>query len=55
MFLLVINEFWGCIGLDFKVFCWLVLVCFGLGEKLRLGQAKTRVFVSSCKVRVDPV
>ena len=45
MFLLVINEFWGCIGLDFEVFCWLVLFFFGLGEKFRLGQAKTRVFI----------
>ena len=55
MFLLVINEFWGCIGLDFEVFCWLVLVFFGLGEKFRLGQAKLGFLFSSCKVRVDPV
>ena len=28
-FVLVINEFWGCVGLSFEVYCWLVLVWIG--------------------------
>ena len=44
-FLLVINQFWGCMGLDFEVFCWLVLVCFWIERKVSASQAKTRVFV----------
>ena len=25
-FVLAINEFWGCVGLSFEEYCWLVLV-----------------------------
>ena len=25
-FVLVVNEFWGCVGLIFEEYCWLVLV-----------------------------
>ena len=31
-FVLVVNEFWGCVGLIFEEYCWLVLVWFGLEE-----------------------
>ena len=40
MFLLVINEFWGCTGLDFKVFCWLVLVYFWIERKVSASSSK---------------
>ena len=26
-FVLVINEFWGCVGLSFEEYCWLDLFC----------------------------
>ena len=44
MFLLDINEFWGCIGLDFEVFCWLVLVCFWIGIKASARSSKNYGF-----------
>ena len=44
MFLLVVNEFWGCIGLDFEVFCWLVLVCFWIGRKFS-ARSSNRFFL----------
>ena len=33
-FVLVVNEFWGCVGLSFEEYCWLVLVWIGLEEWL---------------------
>ena len=33
-FVLVVNEFWGCVGLSFEYYCWLVLVWIGLVEWL---------------------
>ena len=29
-FVLVVNDFWGCVGLSFEEYCWLVLVWIGL-------------------------
>ena len=26
-FVLVVNEFWGCVGLSFEEYCWLDLFC----------------------------
>ena len=26
-FVLVVNEFWGCVGLIFEEYCWLDLFC----------------------------
>ena len=31
-FVLVVNEFWGFVGLSFEEYCWLVLVWIGLEE-----------------------
>ena len=28
-FVLVVNEFWDCVGLSFEEYCWLVLVWIG--------------------------
>ena len=33
-FVLVVKEFWGCVGLSFEEYCWMVLVWIGLEEWL---------------------
>ena len=36
-FVLVVNEFWGCVGLSFEEYCWLDWFCVMFVKREMLG------------------
>ena len=39
-FILVVNEFWGCVGLSFEEYCWLDWFCVMFVKRENVGFSK---------------
>ena len=37
---MLVDKFWGCVGLSFEVYCWLVLVFKNVYKKENVGFSK---------------